>query len=136
MRGRVFNQMTAEAWVALVCAFLGFVGTVGMLIMNLSIRGAMQDGEKHQSERSAKIEGLISEARAGAAKDSSDLKVEVANLRTRIAEEHVAIYQRIMDSMDKTYMNREASVSMHQSNTKRLDMIEGRLATIEERLPA
>lgn len=127
--------LSGEAWVALVVGALGFIGTVGMLVMNLSIRTAMQTGDKHQSERANKIEGMISEARAEAAKEASELKVEVANLRTKIAEEHSAMYQRIMDNMDKTYMNREASVSMHNANTKRLDLIESRLTSIEERLP-
>lgn len=132
-------SLSGEAWAVIVVALFGFLGSTSMLVMNLSIRSsissAMRSQETHQNERMSKIEVLISEAKSTATREAAELKVDVANLRTKIAEANVTIYQQIMDSMDKMYANRQASELMHASNSKRLDMIETRLGSMEERLP-
>lgn len=122
------GTLSGEAWVALVLGVLGFLGTTGMLVMNLSIRSAMRSGD-------LKIEQAISVARSEAAREAADLKVELANLRTKVAEGQAGMYEKIMENMSRTYMNREASQSMHEANSQRLDRIEGRLTAMEERLP-
>lgn len=122
-------NISAEAWVALVLGALGFLGTTGTLIMNLSIRSAMRAGD-------LKIEQAVSVSRAEAAREAAELKVEMANLRTKVAEGQAGMYEKIMDNLQRTYMNRDVSQSMHAANTQRLDQIEKRLVSIEERLPA
>jgi hypothetical protein len=131
--------LSSEAWVALLLGLLGFLGTTGMLVMNLSIRSEMRAGdlkiERAVNSEADKLSNAINLARSEAAKDNAELKVELANMRTKVAEGQVSMYQQIMDNMSRTYMNREASQSMHEANSKRLDGIDQRLTGIEERLP-
>lgn len=110
--------MTAAASIgALILTLLGFVGTVSMLIMNLRVTLAM-----------TKLEAAF-------LRDIGKVELSIANMRAEFATEHSNLYQTISTNLGTMYMNRKESEAMHMDNKNRLDRIETRLITIEERLP-
>jgi hypothetical protein len=110
--------LTTGDVIAIILAFLGAVGTVLMLIMNLRVSGAMH------------------EMRSGFTIELGKVQLEMAKMRADFAIDHAGLYKSIMDNLGTAYVNRNESMAMHTSNTKRLELIESQLIRIEERLPA
>lgn len=133
---RRLNMLSTPEVIAIVLAFLGFIGTTSMLIMNLRVTSAVNGLEAHFKTDLAKVELSIVNSRAASQKDIGDLKLDLANMRTKLAEDTSSQYQRIMSNMESGFASKQISTEQHASNTKRLELIEGRLAGIEERLPA
>jgi hypothetical protein len=121
--------------VAIILAFLGFVGTTSMLIMNLRVTGAVKDLESHFLRDLSKVELSIEKSSSQSKEQIAGLKLDLANMRTRLAEDTAAQYQRIMTNMEAGFASKQLALEQHASNTKRLDLIEGRLLGVEERLP-
>lgn len=122
--------------VAIILAFLGFVGTTSMLIMNLRVTGAVKDLEAHFMRDLSKVELSIIKSSSAAKEDVGGLKLDLANMRTRLAEDASNQYSRIMSNMESGFASKQLALEQHTSNSKRLELIEGRLTGIEERLPA
>jgi hypothetical protein len=109
--------LTTGDVIAIILAFLGAAGTVLMLIMNLRVNGSM------------------SEMRAGFTIELGKVQLEMAKMRVDFAMDHAGLYKSIMDNLGNAYINRNESLTMHHSNTKRLELIEAQLVRMEERLP-
>jgi len=122
--------------IAVVLAFLGFIGTTSMLIMNLKVSSALSELKGSFEKELAKVELRIESARSESSRGTTGVQLELANLRTKLAEELSNMYNQVMRNMENTYMNRQTSITMHEANQKRLDLIERRLTSMEERLPS
>lgn len=90
----------------------GIIGTVSLLILNLKV-----------------------------ASEVNLMKVEMANLRTEMAREAAAHYGQVMnnlasmvESITKTFSNREAADAKHQANLDRLGGIERQIGELNQRV--
>jgi hypothetical protein len=110
--------LTTGDVIAIILAFLGAAGTVLMLIMNLRVNGSMSEMQARFTIELGKVQ------------------LEMAKMRADFAIDHAGLYKSIMDNLGSAYVNRNESLAMHTSNTKRLELIESQLIRIEERLPA
>lgn len=116
--------------IALTLAFLGFVGTVSMLVMNLKVTGSMATQAATFEMRFSQVELKIVSASAQAGHDYGQVQVELANLRTELAGDHA----RFLQSLQSMFVNRDVSTTMHAANVDRLDKIDARLQRIEGKI--
>lgn len=141
----LFVSFTTSDVLALVLAFLGFVGTTGMLIMNLKVTSAVQEQraafEKEFAATTAasaasfgKLELQLERTRLEMTRDHNQVKLDIAELRAKIAEDYSAQMQKVMADVQRTFMNRRVSEEMHASNSRRLDEMNERLQRIEEKI--
>lgn len=110
--------------IAIVLAFLGFVGTVSMLVMNLRVTNAMKD---------VKLD--IAQFRLISLEKQSGLELQIASMRLEISKEQSSLYKSITDNIQGFYAGRQEVQNMHASNVARLESIETRLRNVEERMP-
>jgi hypothetical protein len=103
--------VTVSEIVSLVLAFLGFLGTISMLVMNLRVTGAM------------------AELRASFAGDLAALKVQIAHTRGEFVQD---LFSKLREA---GFITVRESERMHDENKARLNSIEERLGRMEERLP-
>jgi len=122
----------AAAIGALILTVLGFIGTVSMLIMNLRVTSSMAELRSGFTADVARVELSIANMRGT---DISRVELSIATLRADLAKENSALYQTITANVGTVYMNRKESEAMHADNKNRLDRIDSRLESIEERLP-
>lgn len=134
MQGSHSVSFTVSDILALVLAFLGFVGTTGMLVMNLKVTTAVQAQKADFEKQFTKLELQIERGRLEASQEHSAVKLNIAELRTRIAEESNTQLSRMMRDIQNTFMNRQLSEQMHAQNTQRLDALGERLKQIEEKV--
>lgn len=120
--------------IALVLAFLGLVGTTSVLVMNLKVTAAIQTQEANTEKKFAALELQIERSRSETARDHAQVKLDIANLRTKLAEDQNTLLSSLMRDVQGTFMNRQVSEGMHAENTRRLDELAVRLDRIEEKI--
>lgn len=103
--------LTIPEILSFVMAFLGFLGTVSMLIMNLRVTSAM------------------SELKASFTADLSKVQLEVAHTRGEFVSE---LFTKLREG---GFITVRESERMHEENRSRLGAIEERIGRMEERLP-
>ena len=133
MKGLTVTLSMSEV-IALILAFFGFVGTTSMLVMNLQIRSSMQSQQVSFETKFSSVELKIENARLESSKEHSKVALEIANLRTKLAEDQGTLLAKVMTDMQNTFANRAAAETMHGANSQRLDGIDGRLEKLEEKI--
>ena len=129
-----FVALTVSDIIALTLAFLGLIGTGSMLIMNLKIRTAMQAQQVAFDGRFTSVELKVEGARLELSREHAKLELQIANFRTKVAEDQSLLLGKIMADMQERFTNRGASEAMHQANSQRLDAIDDRLERIEQKV--
>jgi hypothetical protein len=100
--------------IAFVIGFLGFLGTLSMALLNVKVTAAM---------------ALM---KAEFVSELSKVRVEVVNLKAEFLKDNSRLYETITNG----FMNRRESEQMHGENKSRLDRIEHKITSMEERFPA
>lgn len=135
-------HVTGEMVVALILAFLGFVGTTAATMLHLQIRGVVKD----VSIEIAHIDTKIEVVRGEAERSHSSTQLSLAELKTALAQQDAANYKQIMAELRESYWDRNTTEAKHIQNTARMDVLteslkelriamDKRLTAIEERLP-
>lgn len=107
----------------MIIAAGGCVGTALLLILNLRVQAAL--GE---------IRTEAAKSAGGMAIDLKNVELQMAHLRTEAAEDRARLYEKIMNNMDRTFMNKDAGLEMHKQNTIRLDSIDRTLTELSKRV--
>lgn len=108
------NVSTQEI-LTFIIAIGGFIGTIALLILNLKSQASM-----------AEMKGIV-------ASDMGKLALQMAQMRTEAAQDRANLYEKIMDTMARTFVNRDASDAMHRENTRRLDDLKQNIEDLRER---
>ena len=109
-------NISAQEALTMLIALGGFLGTVALLILNLRVQAAM------------------GEMRSAVTVDMSRLELQMEKGRTEAAQDRAALYERIMETMAKTFVNRDASDAMHRENTRRWDDLKLEVASLHQRV--
>jgi hypothetical protein len=96
---------TLQAWLTVIIAAGGALGTLLLLIVNLKVGQAV-----------------------------SDVKVDVANMRAETAHDRAEFYRQLMDTMSKTFVSRDAWQTAHDANLRRFDGVDETLHRIDQRI--
>lgn len=115
-------MLSAPELISVIIALFGFVGTVVMLVINLSIRASIN---------ALKTSFLVDIARVELA--LANLRTDVAKEATNGARELASLYKQITENVGINYMNRKESEAMHSANLRRLDNIEAELRDIQNK---
>ena len=99
---------------SIVIAVLSFLGSVGMLVLNLSIKANI-------AASNLKLE-----------RDIAKVELQISNLRAEFVKEISVLYQSIMTNANTQFMSRNESITMHAENKGRLDRIESKLNEIDK----
>lgn len=97
--------LSVQEALTLVIALGGFLGTIALLILNLRVQGAM-----------------------------ALLRLEMANMRTDAAVDRANFYEKVMDTMSRSFVSRDAWDTAHVANTRRLDGMDTKLDRIDQRV--
>lgn len=109
-------NVSAQELLTFIIAIGGFLGTIALLILNLRVGAAM------------------SEMKSAVSADMGRLELQMAHMRTEAAEDRSKLYEKIMETMAKTFVNRDASDAMHRENTNRMDHLKEQLAVLSQRV--
>jgi hypothetical protein len=97
--------LSVQEALTLVIALGGFLGTIALLVLNLRVQGAM-----------------------------ALLRLEMANMRTDAAVDRANFYEKVMDTMSRSFVSRDAWDTAHVANTRRLDGMDTKLDRIDQRV--
>lgn len=109
-------NVSAQEIVTFLIAVGGFLGTLLLLILNL------------------KVSAAINSLRVTVTFDMKNVEIQMAHMRTEAAQDRANLYERIMENMTRTFVNRDASDAMHKANIQRLDSLEENLRMLSERV--
>lgn len=109
-------SLSGQEIVTLIIALGGFLGTIALVILNLRVNGAM------------------SELRSAVTEDMKNIELQMAHMRTEAAEDRSMLYEKIMETMAKTFVNRDASDAMHRENSRRLDDLKEDLENLSQKV--
>jgi hypothetical protein len=107
----------------LAITFLGFVGTIALLILNLKVQSSVD-------QMRAEFLTDLSKAELRIAKDVSELELQVAQARIETLKEHAALREQIMGDV----VSKNESHVQHQANTERLATLEQNLKALVQRV--
>jgi hypothetical protein len=108
--------VTPQEILTAVIAAGGFIGTLALLVLNLSLRAGM------------------GEMRSEIAVDMGKIQVQMADLRAESATDRATAYEKIMDNMSRLYISREAQQAMHDSNVRILQDMRHELQALSQRV--
>ena len=106
--------VTTGDLIAFVIGFLGFLGTLSMALLNVKVTASM---------------ALL---KADFISELAKVRVEVVSLKSEFLKDNSRLYETVANG----FMNRRESEQMHSENKSRLDRIEQRIISMEERFPA
>ena len=109
-------NVSSQELLTFIIAIGGFIGTIALLILNLRVQAAMN------------------EMKAVVSTDMGRLELQMAHMRTEAATDRASLYQQIMETMARTFVNRDASDAMHRENTRRMDELKEQIAVLSQRV--
>ena len=109
-------NISAQEILPMVIALGGFIGTIALLVLNLRVQAAM------------------GEMRSAVTVELTRVELQMERARTEAAQDRANLYERIMETMARTFVNRDASDAMHRENSRRLDDLKLDVANLNQRV--
>jgi hypothetical protein len=116
MNRATIPEVNAQEVLTAMIAAGGFIGTIALLVLNLSLRANM------------------GEMRSEMAVDLGKMQVQMADLRAESASDRATAYEKIMDNMSRLYISREAQQAMHDSNVRILQDMRHEIQSLSQRV--